>query len=152
MIKDLEIFLTKERIIEQEKKLQFQYFSNALAYDIANKILDKIKKQGLKAVRIQISYKEEIIFYYLMDGKSKSKWLERKTKTVIDSGHSSLYTMFDDNYRDWRENPNYCTAGGAFPIIENHQVKGAIAVSGLEHWEDHQIIIEVLEEILESEK
>ena len=95
-----------------------------------------------------------LILHYLMDGRKESPWLNRKEKTVLDSGHSSLYICLSSDevpeYKEWESDEAYAICGGGFPIIENGQVTGAICVSGLEHLDDHGLIVESIEEVLAS--
>jgi len=97
-------------------------------------------------------YKNALILHYLMDGKKDSNWMHRKEKTVLDSGHSSLYTFLTVNseYKIWKEEDDYAVCSGGFPIIENGVLNGVICVSGLEHFQDHNLIVEVLNEYLKK--
>ncbi|MGB9343207.1 heme-binding protein, partial [Trichococcus sp.] len=93
-------------------------------------------------------------FYYSMDGREENTWLDRKEKTVLDSGHSSLYTyLFADDvpYKQWASDEAYAIYGGGFPIIEKEEVTGVISVSGLSHREDHRLLAESMEEVLASQ-
>lgn len=138
-------------VLAHEKKYRFRKFDNQLALNIALKIIQKVKDNNLKSVRIRITYEDEVVFYYLMQGKNKSNWLDRKTKTVLTTSHSSLYTflMADKNpvYEEMKADEQYCIGGGGFPIFVKDELKGAICVSGLPHEDDHSLIIEVLKEI-----
>lgn len=90
-----------------------------------------------------------------MDGRKESSWLDRKVRTVIESGHSSLWTFYkkeiDGTYKQWEDDDRYAICGGGFPIIEQDIVVGAICVSGLEHKDDHDIIVQVLKQRLNEE-
>jgi uncharacterized protein (UPF0303 family) len=142
---------TPEEVLAHEKKYRFRKFDNQLALDIALKIIQYVKDHNLKSVRIQITFENEVVCYYLMQGKNKSNWLDRKTKTVLTTSHSSLYTflMADKNpvYKEMIADEQYCIGGGGFPIFVNDELKGAICVSGLPHEDDHSLIIEVLKDI-----
>lgn len=54
----------------------------------------------------------------------------------------------DEQYTSWHENDNYVICGGGFPIMEDGICRGAICISGLKHEEDHELIVEILEELL----
>lgn len=140
--------MTVEKVIQQEEQLQFDTFDHEIALEIAKEISDYVKQHYPKPVGIQIYYNEKVILHYLMDGRKESPWLDRKTRTVLDSGHSSLWTFYksesEDRYKEWQTDERYAVCGGGFPIIEKGIVKGAICVSGLDHQDDHDIIIQVL--------
>lgn len=94
------------------------------------------------------------MFHYSSDGNAVSNdiMLERKKKTAMHTGHSSLWAhyMLEDcgmNIKEkWALEPSeYAQVGGAFPIrLENCQtVIGTITCSGFNHEQDHSIIIDV---------
>ena len=146
--------MDKVEILEQEQTLQFEAFTHDMGLEIAQRIVKKVKEQAPKPVGIRIVHNGLLILHYLMDGRKESPWLNRKEKTVLDSGHSSLYTyLFMDEvpeYKEWESDEEYAICGGGFPIIENGKVTGVICVSGLEHLEDHRLIVESIEEVLAS--
>lgn len=137
------------KVLDEEKKLQFKYFDSETAWEITQNVINLVKKRQLKSVGIRVEYEGQTLLHYLMNNKKDSNWLDRKVKTVIDSQHCSLYTFLSDEYESWNNDETYAVCGGGFPIIEHDEVKGVIAVSGLEHIEDHKIIIEVLTKYLE---
>lgn len=51
-------------------------------------------------------------------------------------------------HKEWESSEPYAICGGGFPIIEQNEVKGAICVSGLDHLDDHEVIIESLRKVL----
>ena len=146
--------MDKVEILEQEQTLQFEAFTHDMGLEIALRVINKVKEQAPKPVGIRIVHNGWLILHYLMDGRKESPWLNRKEKTVLDSGHSSLYTfLFMDEvpeYKEWESSEEYAICGGGFPIIENEKVTGAICVSGLDHLEDHRLIVESIEEVLAS--
>ena len=147
--------MDKVEILEQEQKLQFEAFTHDMGLEIAQCVIKKVKGLAGKPVGIRIVHNGLLILHYLMDGRKESPWLNRKEKTVLDSGHSSLYTfLFMDEvpeYKEWESSEEYAICGGGFPIIEDGQVTGVICVSGLEHLEDHRLIVESMEEVLASQ-
>ncbi|SFE86441.1 heme-binding protein [Trichococcus pasteurii] len=147
--------MDKVELLEQEQTLQFEAFTHEMGLEIAQRVIKKVKELAGKPVGIRIVHNDLLILHYLMDGRRESPWLNRKEKTVMDSGHSSLYTFLyaDDvpQYKEWESSPEHAVCGGGFPIIENGEVTGAICVSGLEHLEDHKLIVESMEEVLASQ-
>jgi len=135
-------------VIQQEKELCFHDFNHEKAFLFGMAVLDIVKKENLKNVRIRVTYNNDIIFQYLMNGKTSETWLDRKEKTVLESKHSSLYVFYNqDNYSHMVNDDNYAVCGGGFPLIVNNEVKGTFIISGLSHEEDHQLIIDALRKI-----
>ncbi|OTN76406.1 hypothetical protein A5886_001483 [Enterococcus sp. 8G7_MSG3316] len=141
-----------DELLEQERRLQFRFFDNQLALRIAEEINDHVTKTYPRPVGIKITHRGLPVLRFLMNGRKESPWLERKETTVLDSGHSSLYTFYQKDqiplFAQWAQDSRYAICGGGFPIVENGVVTGAICVSGLDHMEDHQIIIHVLTKLL----
>lgn len=148
--------MTIEQVMQQEEQLQFEVFNHETALDITNEIVEYVKQHYPKPVGIQIFYNEKMVLHYLMDGRKNSPWLERKTRTVMESGHSSLWAFYknesEERYKHWETDERYAICGGGFPVIEKGVIKGAICVSGLDHMDDHDIIIQVLKKRLLSKK
>ena len=80
------------------------------------------------------------------------RWLERKFATVrrylkcslameAMGEHPGIYDVLGI------DRAAYTFAGGGFPILVNGTLVGAVGVSGLASSEDHDLIIEVLEEL-----
>ena len=96
--------MDKVEILEQEQTLQFEAFTHDMGLEIALRVINKVKEQAPKPVGIRIVHNGWLILHYLMDGRKESPWLNRKEKTVLDSGHSSLYTfLFMDEVPEYKE-------------------------------------------------
>ena len=85
------------------------------------------------------------------DFTHRDAWLIRKENTVERFGHSSMYLWelneMDHRYEELKQDPALAVCGGAFPIIVQGEIRGMAAVSGLAHYEDHQLLTEALEEL-----
>lgn len=141
-------------VITQERNLVFSEFTSDLALTIANEINKFVKENYNDPVAIKIYYEGKEILKFLMEGRKKSPWLERKNTTVLESEHSSLFVYFkrnENDYQSWIEDETYAICGGGFPIKIGGKIKGAISVSGLDHLSDHRVIVEVLKKILHKE-
>lgn len=133
-------------LLELEQKYCFDKFNNEQAFEFGMKVLEVVKERKLKNIRMRVTYNDDIVFQYLMDGKEGEIWLNRKEKTVLRSGHSSLYvTEHVEDYGYMKNNDEYVICGGGFPLVENGEVKGAFCVSGLVDRVDHEVVIEALE-------
>jgi uncharacterized protein (UPF0303 family) len=129
--------MNKVEVLEQEQTLQFEAFTHDIGLEIAQRVIKKVKGLAGKPVGIRIVHNDLLILHYLMDGRKESPWLNRKEKTVLDSGHSSLYTyLFIDEVPEYKsgEREEYAICGGGFDHREQ-KVTGAICVSGLDHLE-----------------
>lgn len=137
-----------DKLLQLEEELSFQQFTHENAYQFGQNVLEIVKTEHYKPVRIRVRYEDDIIFQYLMDGKKGEEWLNRKERTVLESQHSSLYVY--ENQKDYSymiDNENYAVCGGGFPLIVQGQIKGVFCVSGLRHDEDHDLIIKALKRL-----
>lgn len=141
--------MDKQQVIQDEQEVVFTEFTHELGFKIAQRIIEKVKEHQLKSVGVRILLDDLLVFQYLMDGKTEDNWLKRKEKTVLDSGHSSLYVFFyQDEYSGWINDEHYAVCGGGFPIIVKGEVRGVIGVSGLKHDEDHALLTETIREFI----
>lgn len=93
-----------------------------------------------------------------MDGTSPDNWhwITRKEATVYRFHHSSYYmgrylasqqTTIEQKY--FVSERDYAAHGGAFPIIiDGLGVIGVVAVSGLPQVEDHQLVVNAMEDYM----
>lgn len=144
-------------LLEQEEKLQFDMFSNDMAWKIGSMLV--VKARNIQApVTIDIKRSGQQLFHYAFEGTipDNDVWVNRKSNAVARFFHSSYYmqiTLEKDNktLEEAKLLPSseYACHGGSFPIIiKNTGVIGSITVSGLASEDDHNMIIEVLSEYL----
>ena len=141
----------------QEEILQFSSFTNADAWELGNLIVAEAAKRGaavLVRIRLNNGY---TVFQYGMDGTTlyNEQWLIRKENTVRVTEQSSLRFYMDlrqsqenmeERFLDPRE---YAACGGGFPIrVEEVGVIGTIAVSGLDHVSDHDLLVKCISKYL----
>ena len=117
--------------------------------------MDKVSKNYDKGIAIKITVNHIVVFSYVQDGACKSNvdWAMRKQRIVEDEEmctlrHRVWMELTDNTWETRKLDPNdYSEHGGGFPIrIKDTGVIGSITVSGLPHLEDHQIIVDALEE------
>lgn len=148
-----------KKVEEQEKKLIFNSFDSDIAFTIGTELINEAKARNNK-IAIDISAFGRCLFHFSSNGNAPSNdvMLERKKKTALHTGHSSLwahYFLADVEmsiYEKWALSPSeYAQVGGSFPIrVKNCEgVIGTITVSGFAHTMDHGIIIDILERYLE---
>lgn len=136
-----------------EKEVQFDEFENEDALRFAWKTAAWAAHNRTKPLGIRITKDGLLIVQYLMDGKKEDNWLKRKERTVLESGHASLYVYeHADAYPQMKDNDNYCVGGGGYPLIIRGELRGSVCVSGLVHTEDHALIVRMLQEIKNEKK
>ena len=142
--------MLKDEVLQLEKELSFDFFSNEDAYNIALIIVNRIKKDQLKNIRIRAVFDGEIVFQYLMKGKKGDIWLNRKQNTIERFHHSGYYIFLDNEengtYEQYKDDETIVICGGGFPIIVKDEIVGSFIVSGLDHVEDHQLIVDAFRE------
>ena len=142
---------------KQEAKLQFITFNNNVAWDIGSRIALRGMEDNLP-IAIDITVNGYQLFRYGCIGTNihNELWMKRKINMVTTIQKSSIHAaaiLERDQLSikdDWYLDPmNYASCGGCFPIIlKGSGMIGTICVSGLKDYEDHQIIIDTLEEYL----
>jgi uncharacterized protein (UPF0303 family) len=85
------------------------------------------------------------------------RFLDLKLNTVFNCGHASLWwfhhlrstgrSLADVTWADPRE---VIDMGGGVPLLRDGQIVGAIAVSGLPHEDDHSLIVDAIQAMLET--
>lgn len=134
------------------KLITFEKFDNEDAYQIGCKLVEKVKNENLKNIRIRVVLGHDIVFQYLMNGKSGDTWLNRKQNTV-ELFKLPSYQVWQENetshcYEQYVNDERYAICGGGYPIVVDDNMIGSIIVSGLAHDEDHQIIVDVINEYM----
>lgn len=142
-----------EIVKQQEKTVKLRSFDAEDALIVANAIARNMKKQG-KALAISVIIDDFEVYRYCMGGTDSGNiwWMSKKYKTVKRTKHSSLGATLlveqgELEKATWMDDNNYALCGGAFPIIIDDEVKAVIMTSNLVDTEDHQAIIDGLNEI-----
>lgn len=145
-----------ETCTRQEEAFQFDRFTREDALQLGLKLHENAKKYG-GGVAIEITINGLSVFRYVPEGAGRNNldWLARKANTVTVFGRSSLGVMAQfeaagitaaDEKLDERA---FALGGGGFPLkIRGTGVIGVIAVSGLPHLDDHQLIVDTLRQVL----
>ncbi|WP_256761662.1 heme-degrading domain-containing protein [Cohnella sp. WQ 127256] len=148
-----------EQLLQQERDLQFDIFTNQTALQLGNAILERAMKEE-KLIVVDIRRNGQLLFHAKLEGTglNNDRWIQRKINVANHFGHSSYYMHV--LYKSWnttiQENAfvdpmEYAAEGGSFPIfIKNVGPIGTISVSGLPGEEDHALVVTVLREFLNS--
>lgn len=137
----------------QERRLVFDDFDNATAWDLGVQLVTAAREASLPVV-VSITRCGQRLFHAALEGTSPDNddWVERKSRVVHRFGHSSLYlgakaraagSTFED--RTGLDPARYAAHGGSFPVIVRRVgVVGSVTVSGLPQLEDHSFVVEQL--------
>lgn len=131
-----------------EEIIKFEKFDNDQAINFFE-VVQKIRKQkNLLPVRIRVFLGGDIVFQLIPKGKKTDEWLNRKQFIVMSTGHSSLYVFDHQDEFPWlKNNSQVIMTGGGYPIYVGNKLKGCVVISGLEHREDHQLVITAIKEM-----
>ncbi|CAN7242470.1 heme-degrading domain-containing protein [Aminobacter sp. LjRoot7] len=139
-----------EKIAEQEDRLVFDRFDEAVAFDIGSAIRARGLAENFPII-VDIRLWDRALFYSALPGSTvnNTDWARRKIN-VVRTFHRSSYRMVLQKARSDRTFPvgdalpidDYVLAGGGFPIkVKGVGVIGAIAVSGLPERQDHEVVV-----------
>lgn len=138
---------------EQEQVLRYPEITRKTALDLGLEILRLAQETYRKSAAIRIVEDGVTIFAYKMEGTSSENdwWMDKKIAVSRMTGMSSLRSYVEAETGrlcpEWEKRPNnFAACGGCFPIfLTNGQAPWAYAlVSGMEHYEDHQIIADAM--------
>lgn len=146
-----------ELALQQEKELRFDRFSHKDAWELGSFMVDRIYKENVELV---VSIREVNGYILFQHGTettnlNNQNWLRRKFNTVVLTERSSYGAWADANAKG--ETPafhglsdeDYAFCGGGFPIrLKTGEMVGVLLVSNLPHEQDHQFIIDSLQEWL----
>jgi uncharacterized protein (UPF0303 family) len=139
------------KIVDQEKALQFENFSEADAWALGSQMREAaVALKHPFVIDIRIAGRK--LFYTALPGTTPANesWVQRKINVVM-RYHKSSYRMgreLAENGRALDESQgvlpiDYAPHGGCFPIvIKNTGVVGTITVSGIPQRDDHNFVVE----------
>jgi len=142
-----------EIVREQERKLVYPSFDRESALLLGLKITEFAARDYHKGVAIAVLEDDMTVFAYKMSGSGLENewWMRRKLNAARAAGCSSLRACLQAAYADlppaWIAEKS-CTraaCGGCFPLrLTDGELYGYVLASGLEHYEDHQVIADAL--------
>ncbi|GAA2830009.1 uncharacterized protein (UPF0303 family) [Aminobacter aminovorans] len=139
-----------KKLAEQEDRLVFDRFDEAVAFDIGTAIRARGVTEKFPII-VDIRLWDRALFYCALPGSTvhNTEWARRKIN-VVRTFHRSSYRMVLHKARtdrtfavgDALPIDDYVLAGGGFPIrVKGVGVVGAIAVSGLPERQDHEVVV-----------
>ena len=144
-----------ENCLKEEDIYQFQTLSRENIYELGQ-ILINLCNQSYKPVAAEIKVNNQLLFCYYPEGTSEyyRQVLVRKHNTANVFEKSSL-RFYAENIvnninpvSDMFLSPQQLQfRGGGFPIrLKGGCVIGSIAVAGMQHTEDHSLIVQALKQ------
>lgn len=147
-----------EQLEAQEARLVFASFDEADAWALGVALRDAAIADALP-VAMSVRRGGQRLFHAALPGSSADNdgWLDRKCAVVDRYGRSSLrvgeqFRVAGSTFEDGsRLDPRvYAAHGGAFPVlVRGTGCVGTVAVSGLPQLDDHRLVVEVLERVLD---
>ncbi|MPY64548.1 heme-degrading domain-containing protein [Streptomyces spongiae] len=150
---------TVAELEEQERRLTLPRFTYEDAWTLGTRLVELARERGAP-VAIDIRRGHQQLFHAALDGSTPENdaWIDRKRRVVEHYGHSSLLigtrfrakgTTFEESSR--LDPTTHAAHGGAFPIrVEGAGVIGTVVVSGLPQLEDHAMVVEALQGLLNT--
>ncbi|VDC07981.1 unnamed protein product [Peniophora sp. CBMAI 1063] len=150
-----------------EQALTLTTFTADDVWEIGTALRERLLAfQGPAVVNITLANSNQLLFHTATRSGTQADndtWVARKRATVLRFGHSTWYmhnknngdeSAFAAKYVLGERAGNYAIHGGGWPVrvkgVEG--VVGVIVVSGLKQEEDHQVIVEVLKEIVKKQE
>ncbi len=145
--------------LAQEKKYVFESVSHNELLKLGE-IMARNAREAYKPVSVEIMVNGLIIYAYYPDGATQyyKQVMVRKHNTANDMEESSLrfyaetaLSGVDPVTVRMLDPVRYQFRGGSFPIrVKGGQVIGSLAAAGMQHTEDHDLIVRSLEEYFSS--
>ena len=140
-------------VADQEQQLRYSVFSRETALELGVKIVELIRQRGWGNAAIRIVENDTTIFAYKMagTGDENDQWMNRKlalSRRARCSSHRA-YVEAEVGMREafWNVCPaHYAACGGCFPVFfaDREHAWIYVLVSGLEHYQDHQVIADAM--------
>ena len=148
-----------DRVSLQERELQFATFDEQAAWRLGSRLRAIAEERGLSIV-VDVRRFGQPLFYTALQGTTPDnvEWVKRKSN-VVARFHRSSYgvglTMKSKNDSlEARGLPinEYASHGGSFPLaVQGAGIVGSVTVSGLPQRADHELVVEVLCELLNKD-
>ncbi|KAJ4475062.1 hypothetical protein J3R30DRAFT_641307 [Lentinula aciculospora] len=155
-----------ETIAEVEKSLTFSSFTADTAWRIGNSLRSRLLNfPDPVVINISLANSNQSLFHSVTRSGTQAdndSWVARKRATVLRWGYSTWYmhnklggdeAAFTAKYMLGGSAGQYAIHGGGFPIrvkgVEG--IVGVIVVSGLKQEQDHQVIVETLQDYFRNQ-
>ena len=144
----------------QEEALRYETFTRAQALELGLLIARITEEKYGGSVAIRILEDETDIFAYKMEGATLEAdwWMTNKLAASRLTGVSSLraLTAFraGEMAPEWKvRDETFFVCGGCIPVFmkDGRKPFAYVMVSGMEHWDDHQVIADAMARQLGAE-
>ena len=148
-------------IREEEQRLLFTTFTHDDAWQLGLLAVELAQNRGL-AVAVDVRRGDQQMFHSALAGSTADNdgWILRKVATVRRFSRSSLLVRLEHEQSDkvfelqpGNDPRTHAASGGAFPIAGHGMgVIGVLTISGLPDWEDHALVVEVIDGFLQGQR
>ncbi|EKD14455.1 uncharacterized protein L3040_001069 [Drepanopeziza brunnea f. sp. 'multigermtubi'] len=160
---------TVEEIVAQEKALALLHFTSEDAFELGVLIRNRLRDISDKpaVINIALANRQQLLFHATSrcgTVPENDNWVRRKRNVVLRFGMSTwaAHIMFDKGdeekfkkmFQLGDRSEDYAIHGGGYPVrvVGVEGPVAAVVVSGLASEEDHQVIVECLQEMLTAQK
>ena len=142
-----------EILKEQEKVLRYDTFNRKQALELGLMIAEIAEEKYHGAVAVRIVEDETDIFAYKMEGATLEAdwWMTNKLAASRLTRMSSLRALTASRAGElepvWKaREENFFVCGGCIPVLmkDGSRPYSYVMVSGMEHWDDHQVIADAM--------
>jgi uncharacterized protein (UPF0303 family) len=146
-----------EILLEHEKLLRFDHFTNQDAWDFGVFLVNKVYKSNFDLAIAIRKLNGNILFQHTTGNTNlnNQKWMDRKFRTVALMERSSLgawamsFILNEPVQAHGLSENEYVFCGGGFPIrLKSGEIVAVLTVSNLPHYQDHTFIADSLSEWL----
>ncbi|KZT13178.1 uncharacterized protein LAESUDRAFT_808630 [Laetiporus sulphureus 93-53] len=155
-------------IAAEEARCIFSRFTADTAWTLGCMLRDRLRRASPKpaVINITLANSDQLLFHAATGpgtGPDNDTWVARKRRAVLRWGASTWAlhnkyggdeVLFASKFQLGARGGEYAIHGGGFPVrvkgVEG--VIGVIVVSGLTMQEDHEVIVEVIEDYLQKVK
>jgi len=153
-------------IAEEESRCVFSRFTAETAWILGSMIRARLQRASPRpaVVNITLANSDQLLFHAATGsgtGPDNDQWVARKRRAVLRWGsctwalhnkYKGDEAAFASKFQLGQRGGDYAIHGGGFPVrvkgVEG--IVGVIVVSGLTMQEDHEVIVEVVEEYLQK--
>ena len=142
-----------EILKKQEEVLQYETFTRKQALELGLLIAEITEQKYQSSVAVRIVEDETDIFAYKMEGATLEAdwWMTNKLAASRFTGMSSLRALTASRAGEleaaWKvREENFFVCGGCIPVFmkDGSRPFAYVMVSGMEHWDDHQVIADAM--------
>jgi len=154
-----------DEIVKVEDALTFKSFTAKDAWELGSRLRTRLLEFSTATViNITLANSNQLLFHTVTHSGThpdNDSWVARKRATVLRWGHSTWYMhckyngnedAFTAKFLLGDSAGQYAIHGGGFPIRVSsvEGIVGVIVVSGLKQEQDHQVIVETIEQYLKQ--